>query len=299
MNTNVYIATLPRSGSTLLGMMLNNHSRMFHVGESSYWGKLNPVDVVCSCGISDCAVLREVGFRIAQSSAVKAIYAACIKIDRQEEPDKVCHPLSLPGNDDVTAVSNSEIEQDLSFGCLGLEQIADVFRDLSGKDVIIDNTKNIRFAKFLISRRWRIILMMRDPRGIVNSNKNAGFRKGVLRPVIAKIPVLINFAIQAFSLLESPQVILVKYEDLCARPAIELTRVCDFLGVDYETSMLNFRADKGHTIMGNRMRFDESSIVAVDNSWSKQLSQEETALVVSNTQLTALYSRFGYELKGE
>lgn len=45
------IATLPRSGYTLLGMMLGNHSSICHIGESSYCGKVSPDDVMCSCGI--------------------------------------------------------------------------------------------------------------------------------------------------------------------------------------------------------------------------------------------------------
>jgi hypothetical protein len=42
MNTNVYVATLPRSGSTLLGMMINQHHLCFNMGESFFWGKFIP-----------------------------------------------------------------------------------------------------------------------------------------------------------------------------------------------------------------------------------------------------------------
>ena len=39
---NVYIASLPRSGSTLLGMILNQADGCAYIGESFYWKKLNP-----------------------------------------------------------------------------------------------------------------------------------------------------------------------------------------------------------------------------------------------------------------
>ena len=97
---NVYIATLPRSGSTLLGLMLNNHSQIFHIGESSYWGKLDPAEVLCSCGATGCPILKTVGHETAHLPEVKAIYSACSKIDRLEEPDKVYHSLSLPDGSD-------------------------------------------------------------------------------------------------------------------------------------------------------------------------------------------------------
>ena len=57
-NSNVFIASLPRSGSTLLGMILNQHNDCFYTGESFYWKKLNPKNEVCTCGVKGCNFLK-------------------------------------------------------------------------------------------------------------------------------------------------------------------------------------------------------------------------------------------------
>ena len=298
MNNNVYIATLPRSGSTLLGMILNNNARVFHMGESSYWGKLKPSEIFCSCGETCCEVLEAVYKRASNLPEVKAIYDACNQIDRQEEPGKIYHSFSLPSQDDNVMISETAIAANLEAGCIGLEQLADIFRQLTGRDVIVDNTKNIRFAECLVERQWRIIVMTRDPRGIVNSSKNAGLRKGVPRPVAMKIPVLINFATRALGLIASPSILLVRYEDLCQSPKSEMEKVCHFLDISYADGMLKFRNDNGHTLMGNRMRFGGEENVVEDKSWTTQLSEEEIDLLQSNNELTELYHQLGYQLKG-
>lgn len=60
MNTNVYMAALPRSGTTLLGMMLNQHSDCLYVGESCFWPNFVPGKSKCSCGMIDCPTLMNI-----------------------------------------------------------------------------------------------------------------------------------------------------------------------------------------------------------------------------------------------
>ncbi len=295
---NVYIATLPRSGSTLLGMILNNHPDIFHMGESSYWGKIKPSSVVCSCGKTDCKILDAVYKKVSGLPEIRAIYDACSQIDQQEEPGKAYHSFSLPNQNGNIPFSDSDIDKNLEIGCLGLDKLADAFRQTINRNIIVDNTKNIRFAERLIDGQWRIIVMTRDPRGIVNSSKNAGLRKGVPRPVAMKIPGIINFAKRTLRLIALPSVLLVKYEDLCQSPENEIRKVCRFLDVAYTDHMLKFRADKGHTLMGNRMRFGEEENIMEDRSWTTQLTAEEIGLLQSNSELTELYRKLGYELKG-
>lgn len=293
---NIYIATLPRSGSTLLGMMLNNHSEIFHTGESSYWGKLNPKYTICSCGEKRCPILMSAYEKLKSLPEVHAIYEACSMADKIEEPGKIYHKFSLPDKNDSNRVNLSILNKKLLLSCFGLEKIADVFRELTKKEIIVDGTKNIYIAEHLAERvGWKIIILIRDPRGIASSNKNAGRRKNVPRPIEMKIPIFINFAKKTESLTTKNNVLLVRYEDLCADPKKKLCEICDFLEIAFENRILQFKSDKGHTLMGNRMRFDDSEKIIEDLSWIENLSQQEKLLICKNWKLVLLYEKFGYQ----
>lgn len=296
---NVYIATLPRSGSTLLGMMLGNHSSICHIGESSYWGKVSPDDIMCSCGTVGCGFLKAVEQESRRYSEISAIYTACATIDRLQEPEKMYHKLSLPRTqDNVIPINYDQLEEDIRLSCFGLERIAGIFRRLFRKRIIVDNTKNIWIAERLIARSgWKIILLTRDPRGMAYSNKQAGIRKGVPRPVQMKLPVYIDFADRALQLLKKESVSLVRYENLCTNPEEELKKICGFLQTSFESNMLQFKFDKGHTLMGNRMRFDDNAEIHEDLSWQQGLVSEDRTLIYSNTTLVKLFDLLGYNLR--
>lgn len=296
--TNVYIATLPRSGSTLLGMILGSHPEAFHMGESSYWGKLDPNNILCSCGRRGCSVLLEANSQVTDDDDVKNIYRACSMIDRIEEPNKQYHPLSLPDKNQKQDFSLDDLEKSLLASCLGLEKLSRVFRRITGRRVIIDNTKAIRIAERLAGRSgWRVILLLRDPRGMAFSNKKSGERKGVPRPISSKIPVYRDFAERATRLLDGRfPVLYVRYEEICQNPPASIEKVCDFLGIEYTPSMLNFKKDKGHTLMGNRMRFDDNQLIREDLEWKTGLTQEERSALSEDHELVWLFNGLGYEI---
>ena len=295
---NVYIATLPRSGSTLLGMMLGNHPECCHIGESSYWRKTSPQEVRCSCGRIGCAILTAVHEKAKANNDISAIYEVCSAIDRKEEPEKVYHRLSLPSSEDVTDNFDPvTLKRMINRSISGLKFLAEVFRDVSGRSVIVDNTKNMEIADALACRQdWRLILMTRDPRGIAFSGKKSGERKGVPRPVEMKIPVFINFARKAISLSESERVSQLRYEDLCGNPHLSLKKICAFLDIPFDPLMLRFKRDRGHLLMGNRMRFDDNEKILPDLGWRDGLKKSERSLIEDNEELTFLYGKIGYDL---
>ncbi len=296
---NVYIATLPRAGSTLLGMILGTHPEVFHVGESSYWGKINPKDTICSCGIKGCPILLRVYDQIAKNFEVESIYRACSIIDRIEEPNKQYHPLSLPdGKQKQGEFNQKDLETVLYSSCLGLECISRTFREMTGRRIIVDNTKSIRIAKKLLEYpRWKVILLLRDPRGMAYSNKKSGQRKGVSRPVSSKISVYKDFAKRALGLLKKSTLVhFLKYEEICQDTSGAIRKVCEFLEIEYMQSMLEFKKDKGHTLMGNRMRLDDNQEIKEDLEWKVGLTKEEKTMLCGDEELVSLFSQFGYEI---
>ncbi len=91
--------------------------------------------------------------------------------------------------------------------------------------------------------RARVLFMVRDPRDVLVSYDdrwNAGRRDD---DYLVSTAALLKFYL--VHLLNRPgfpgeQIHWVKYESLTAQPAAELERICRFLGVDFEPSMLSF-----------------------------------------------------------
>lgn len=69
----------------------------------------------------------------------------------------------------------------------------------------------------------------------------------------------------------------VRYEELCARPAQTLERLCDFLEIDPAKINLNFRSCRQH-IIGNGMRLDSTDEIKLDDRWRSNLSANELAI---------------------
>lgn len=90
---------------------------------------------------------------------------------------------------------------------------------------------------------------------------------------------------------------LVRYENLCHDPATELKRICSFLGIAFNAVMLSFRADSGHIVMANRMRFDSIERIIEDLSWMSDLSENEMNMIYNNQELVLCYNEFGYKLQ--
>ncbi|PIR04949.1 MAG: hypothetical protein COV57_01785 [Candidatus Liptonbacteria bacterium CG11_big_fil_rev_8_21_14_0_20_35_14] len=289
-NKNVYICSMPRSGSTLLGLILNNNSNVEHLGESPYWHKLNPSNVICSCGNYNCEFLNDVYKKAIKSSNILALLEACQIIELIEEPNKIPHPLSLKSNN-IKKLDN--LNEKILLSCKGLNELSDLFRYKTGKEVTVDNTKYINFAEVLIDMDWLILLLFRDPRGILNSMKNSGIRKSVPRNIEFKIPILERFSNRAIKLIKRKNVLPIRYEDLCQNSFDTIKLICSFIGVNFEDNMLKFNSNKGHILFGNRMIRNNEDHIKEDNSWKYELSKEEKKMIeISN--LYNLYQQFGY-----
>ncbi len=292
---NVFIATLPRSGSTLVGMILGAHSQICHIGESAYWSKMNVQAAKCCCGAIRCQTLLKISSIIsAFPNEIEGIHTACGMIDSMEEPDKVRHSLSLS----APIFSQDMLIPALQMCRIGLEKIADATRTVFGKEIVVENSKYLSIAESLLDQNgnWKVIVVTRDPRGVASCNKEAGERKGVSRPVKDKINLFLSFANRATKMIQRDNVLLVRYEDLCKNTFETLGHMCQFLEVSFEERMLEFKKYKGHLLMGNYMMHDSNQKVQEDLRWRNLLSQEEKRLFMRDDLIQA-YARIGYDLK--
>lgn len=136
----------------------------------------------------------------------------------------------------------------------------------------------------------QVLVMVRDPRAILLSQKNKWRRKSVkgkpiklterLRRWANYHPVLtssmwesaINAGIKAMS---SPAVKQVRFEDLVTRPEQTVGDICEFLGLNYSPSMLEVAGSMSPT--GGAAKSDGKGIDAgVAERWRKELGAVDT-----------------------
>lgn len=229
-------------------------------------------------------MLSNVFQKISQKKDVLGFFDVCQTLDKLPKKEK-----------DI--ILNKKIKKELNKTCSGLNYLADIFREITSKNIIIDTSANIIIAEKLLSDdNWKIILLTRDPRGILYSYKKADARYNNKEPLKRKVNVFIDFAKKASIFKNNSKVLFVKYENLCRDSFKELRRICDFLNIDFEESMINFKKDLGHMVMGNRMRFDNNEKIIEDLLWQKKLIKKEKELITESKKLVALYKKLGYEL---
>lgn len=287
-NQNIYIASLPRSGSTLLGMILNQHPDCFNIGESFYWDKLNPKNVVCTCGIKGCSILSGAYKKIKNNANILCITNTVTTMD------------SILQNGDYLSMEHltEAYSEDIIRSCDGFDDLAEIFRRVVDRRVIIDTSSNVIVASNLVKRKnWKIIILIRDPRGIICSLKKAAIRHDRNIPKNFWCIYIIDFLKRARFFCNMNNAILIKYEDLCNNPEGTLKRLCDFLKIDYDKKMLKYRRDKGHLLMANRMRFGKNEDIAQDNSWKDYLSDKENEMICNDIRLINAYKQYNYNIK--
>jgi hypothetical protein len=112
----------------------------------------------------------------------------------------------------------------------------------------------------------------------------------------SKIPVFLDFAERANRLKCDERVCFIRYEDLCLNPSLIVQKMCAFLGIKWESQMILFKTERGHTLTGNRMRFDDNQDIIEDLSWVTQLTSDEKFLFDSNKKLIDIYKELGYDI---
>ena len=303
--TVLYIGGLGRSGSTLLERMLGQVDGVVAVGEIVHLIERGLVgDEDCGCGrpFHECPFWTDVGAK-AFGGWDRVIGRDWLALKERVDRNRFI-PL-------MVAAILPAYRRDLLQHTERLQRLYEAIAEVSGADVIVDSSKHASTA-FLLRRvggiRLRILHLVRDSRGVAYS-----WTKSVARPEIRTgLTLMPRFhpataAARWLSynvLLEllrpiGTSVTFVRYEDLLAAPAAEITRVMAASGRAVGPDDLAFLTDRhvdllpDHCVAGNPMRF-QSGRVALrhDEAWRDKLSRSHRLIV---TMITApLLARYRY-----
>jgi len=250
----VFIASAPRSGSTLLELILSSHSKCFGIGEAyllfdPYKCRINEINKeLCGCGnyIDKCEFWKN--------------KIEVIRFNRKRSL-KNCYEIILS---DKTTLEN----------------------------IVIDSSKLVRALKVLISIdniNLKIIHLVKDVRSFIVSQQDSYRRRELsLKKVLKRAYIsgafrylmktrifnahywyLKNLEIMHFVKKYRVPSIIVRYEDLCILPQKTLKNICRFLNLEFEEEMLDIRNAKSHNVFGNRMRFqkEKRTEILYDYRW--------------------------------
>ena len=140
---------------------------------------------------------------------------------------------------------------------------------------MVDSSKTseqLRFLYYWRPESIRAIYLIRDGRGVIFSKIK---RVGDSARKASKTWVLENLKIfLIMCLLPTSQRLFLKYEDLCANPQVEITKIFNFLNVSPEA--INFAKVDRHNVGGSPHRFNRNNTdIQLDERWKKALSKRE------------------------
>lgn len=302
----LFVAGMPRSGSTLLELMLGQLPSHCDVGELFYmWSGGVIRDERCACGetFSQCPFWIEVGDRAFggwHAELAREVLALQYRVDRT--PRLIFMALGPLARGHRRATRRY------------LELVHRVYgavADVSGAEVVVDSTKRPSTA-FLLANdphvRLRVVHIVRDPRGVLYSwsrkvrlPERAGPRSHLkIRPMrqVVRRWLTVNLMFEFLRLRGVPTE-LVRYEDLTVRPAEVMTSVLTltrhpsndalaFLGPDGTVAPFH-----SHAATGGRIRFTHEPVrLRLDEAWRTELPSRKQSL----TRLLCglLMRRYGY-----
>ncbi|MCW5716332.1 MAG: sulfotransferase [Bauldia sp.] len=248
----VYIASSPHSGSTLLDLMLNGHSRGFTVGEIRQLPRfVGPEQLMkrCTCGapsILECPFWDKVNTLV------------------RERTGRTLSDLNIDTYRDLDACRR---DNRILFEAVGA---------ISGAAFVVDSSKDVQRLELLLSMPELDVLpifLARNPKGQILSMTRSGERK---QRQFAGLSGLIGFYSYQNSkidrLVRNRPHFRVRYENLVRNPVAVLSPLMQSIGLEYEPQQQNFAVHERHNVGGNRMRRKTSNELRLDESWRRDLS---------------------------
>jgi hypothetical protein len=281
----------PFTGSTLLGLLVNEHPDCASIGAAT--GLIRNIDLstyACSCGqlFRECEFWNQIAartqtlghpvnvfetnfwnthLRLSHNRALNALLVRSLGWDRLNDVR------------DAFVGTSARVSRTISQMGWNTWSLASAVLERTGKKVFVDTARDHQRPKYL-SRHprldVRVIHLIRDPRG-----NSASIMKHTGVDAAAAARRWRHYNLEAARVkryLPERSWLTLHYEDLCADPGGVLDRISDFLEVERARSQPGPRDLKRHVI-GNPMRLRALSEIREDRSWQTDLGSGELKVI--------------------
>ncbi|MDX2245914.1 MAG: sulfotransferase [Bacteroidia bacterium] len=289
----VFIVGNSRSGTTMMMRIISKHPEMHSVNEIHFFEKLwsvNDKDRVIEEGEAIYIASRLIFVK-------KEGYLATFNPDKYREEAR-------------TLVKNINAEKLYSHDVFLAFLVSET--EANGKSIPCEKTpQNVFYIQDILDLfpNARVINMIRDPRGVLLSQKKKWMRKDntdaylskhkkeVMRLRVNYHPITIsrlwNSSINASKKFEGdPRVLNVRFEDITGSPTEELKRLCAFIGVEYSEKMQQVE------YIGSSNEKDTPGKVGIKNNRTKTWMQgglNRAEIWFCQTITGDFFEKFGYE----
>jgi hypothetical protein len=249
-----FVLAASHSGSTLLSLLLNAHSRVHALSE---------IDKIGLHARNPDRGRRPLRSPFWRDVAARYDAAGARKLAQIE----------------LRAPRESRLEgRELAAWAIEYGRLAEAVAAVSGKRILVDASKDAAQLDLLLrAERFdvRVIALVRDGRGVAHSaaRKTGSFARGLRHWARSQRSAAALRARVAPERWHS-----VRYEDLARAPEATLRSVCVWLGVAYEPGMLAYRRAAWEGISGNRVATRSDEKIALDERWRRELLWRHRAL---------------------
>jgi len=258
--------------------VIGSHSQALHIGEIVAPLQRNKPIVCQSCGEKPCPIW---GGAI-QETQLHSFYRS---FSRYKSQGRVRRYLSrLAKNNRKSTIYES------------------IFAHFPEKNIIIDNSKNIFWARYhdmFYSYDVKYVFLYRDLRAIWASHLRK--QKIPSKDFFKKVKRNINNMQNLYRSLNRKQKYALQYETLVTHPEQEIAKLCEFLGVDFLTDMLRFYEYTHHTLGANRNTILQSKEAQINNKQylDNEIEEEDRKYYVESNSGFKLDERWRSELSEE
>lgn len=268
----IYIGGCGHSGSTLLDLILGSHSNLISVGEIDHLKVEKEDEIECTCDstLNKCEFWKEV-----LSSFKKQVPEDyfCLRRLPYLSLRNVCQASNLQVAGSGIVLNKQEADCFAEHNNTLFENILDV----SEKGKVVDSSKPPTRLYYLYKSNlfeMKVIYLVRNGKAFINSLRNRDRMKDIPNYKSSFHWTIRNYRMRKLirEVLDSDDVIEVHYEDFTSNTQKEIKKVCNFVGIEFEKEMLNFRQKTHHIIGGNPMKNREESKIYTDMKWKEELS---------------------------
>jgi hypothetical protein len=266
------IVGVGRSGTSLLHSMLNAHPQICCIPEINFVRRF----------------LAETKFNKYESGKIEDIFSTDTLIKRLEFSDETLHDIirSIEGGDMAILYKKLLLCYAERFGSVPW---------IGDKD-----PRTIEYLPIIhrVFPNACVIHIIRDPRDVLSSKKNAAWSKGrmTLGHIFAN-RVQIKIGKRQGEKLFGDHYIELRYEDLIRDPHIELENICSVLGLEFDTRMLRFAEFSQNIVAADEMQWKKETLGPLLSSnlgkWVESLSPWEVC--ATEELCVEQFSIYGYD----
>lgn len=286
----VYILATARSGSTLLAQLLGAHSKICVAGEL-HWLRAfvhddhsiynPPHELICACGsrFIDCEFWQAVADKVSKPMSEFDLIPWPFRLRLPDRKGPVIQRVARRIAEIYPSVYRSRLVQRL-YGSVRISkesiEIFDAIAAHTRVPYIVDSSKSAyRFRSLYDSypEKLKAIVLQRDYRAVAYSQ----LKRGISIEDSARKWAQSAHSVETLSKnIPAEKFLRLRYEDLCERPEAELRRICSFLGIEFEDTMLSRPSDGIHDLGGSPSKFQSGrSEIRLDSEYLDVFSQTE------------------------